>query len=180
MFKRLLLGAAALVTGCAGSFDGKVGGETMTVKDSVFLPVKSGDKIVGVSVVMTDQPETCDLLKANREPKASKWLQLQLYEFNDGQLIYPEKGDFSVGSVYVLGDGKHAFGRFHVRDENCTDKDASADTASGLVKVSNAKPEENGTLNATWDITFGSDQVKGSFNATWCDVDWTQVNLHCE
>ena len=180
MFKKLMLAALVVVTGCAGSFDGKVGGETMTVKDSVFLPVKSGDKIVGLSVVMTDQENTCDLLKANREPKASKWVQLQLYELNDAQLLYPEKGDFSVGSGYTLANGKHAYGRFHVRDENCTDKDASADTESGLIKVTNVQPQDKGTLYATWDITFGSDQVKGSFNANYCDVDWTQVNLHCE
>jgi hypothetical protein len=180
MFKKLLLAAAVLVTGCAGSFDGKVGGESMTVKDTVFLPVKNGDSVIGVSVVMTDQPDTCDLLKANREPKASKWVQLQLYEVNDAVFLYPEKGDFSVGSALTLGNGKHAYGTFHVRDENCNDKAASADSKSGLVKVTNLEPKANGTLNSTWDITFGEDQVKGSFNATFCDVDWTQVNLHCE
>jgi len=180
MFKKLLMAAAVWVTGCAGSFDGKVGGESMTVKDSVFLPVKNGDQIVGLSVVMTDQPDTCDLLKANREPKGAKWVQLQLYEVNDAKLLYPDTGDFSVGSAYVLGNGKHAFGTFHVRDENCNDKAASADTASGLIKVTHVEPKKDGMLNATWDITFGSDAVKGSFNATYCDVDWTQVNLHCE
>lgn len=180
MFKKLMLAAQVLAVGCAGSFDGTVGGESLQVSDSVFLPVKASGKTVGVVVVMTDKPDTCDLLKANREPKASKWVQLQLYQINDGNLLYPEKGDFSVGSTLALGNGRHAFGRFHVKDENCVDKAASADTKSGLVKVSNVKPEPGGTLNATWDITFGDDQVKGSFNATFCDVDWTQVNLNCE
>jgi hypothetical protein len=180
MSKKLLLAAQLFAVGCAGSFNGTVGGESMTVNDSVFMPMKSGDKTVGVIALMSDQKNICDRLRANREPHSAKWVLIDLYEFNGGQSLYPQKGEFSVGSTLALGEnGKHAVGEFRVSDETCSSKQ-DVDTNSGLVKVSHVELTDDGSFNATWDITFGDEQVKGSINATFCDFDWAGRRLDCE
>jgi hypothetical protein len=177
-FKMLMLVTPLLAMGCESSFTGSVGGESLTIKDSVFMPMKSGDTTVGVVALLSDYPNLCAAFKAGREPKAAKFMSIEISEIIGGQAQAPGTGDFTVDQTAGV-DGKHAYGEFRVTDEHCA---ATRDVGSksGLVKVSHVEPSDKGLLNAKWDLTFGDDQVKGEIVATFCDFNWHQRTTNCD
>lgn len=165
------------VMGCSGSMSGTVGGVSMNVADAIFAIFKDDSgKSVAALVVLADQPKICDSLKANRIPKGSTSLSLSMYRIGPSptfEFLAPDVGEYTTIDTNPNGAGTYAQANFDHSDSNCTNTlSGSASTGkSGLIKLTNIKGETNGTANGTYDITFGAgDTVKGSFNATYCDV----------
>lgn len=176
MMRRLMMAVSMLVvSGCAGSVNGQVGGISLAVSDAIFAILKdSSGKSTGALIVMGDKPKICDSLKANREPKSSTGLFLTLYRFSETDYLSPDVGEYTTvapGTQSSAGSFASAF--FSRTDSDCRPTIAgnASSGKSGLIKLTNIKGEANGTANATFDITFGAgDKVTGNFNATYCDI----------
>jgi|CXWL01.1.fsa_nt_gi hypothetical protein len=163
--------------GGAGSVNGKVAGNALSVVDSAFLLFKENNKITSAAVILSDKPNLCTTAKANRDTKNSTYLIIGLYRYVDdgaGGLspVSPDVGDYSV--VQPTRAGTYAGALFGKSDASCTTTVGATQSAaqSGTVKVTAFKPEANGSAVGTFDITVGTqnDKVTGSFNALFCDV----------
>jgi hypothetical protein len=176
---------AAMVSGCAGSVNGTVGGVNLSVADAIFAIIKDdAGKSIAAFLVMADKPKICDSLKANREPKTSTAMTITLFRFSATDYLAPDAMDYTVIDTNPTGAGSYASANFSRTDSNCTNTlaDSASSGKSGLVKLTNLKGETNGTANGTFDITFGAgDKVTGNFNATYCDLSkLPQTTPNCE
>jgi hypothetical protein len=155
--------------------NGTVGGVSLSVADAIFAVLRDGTgKQAGLLVAMSDKPNICDSLKANRQPKSATALTMAFVRYNaQFETLAPDVGEYSVLSAEAPGAGNFAAAVFSRSDANCTNtisNDASV-AKSGLIKLTNLKAETNGTAVASFDMTFGAgDKVTGSFNARYCDI----------
>jgi hypothetical protein len=179
--------AVVILSGCGGSFSGTVNGLSLNVADSIFGLLKDDDgKSAGLVLIMADQPNLCDKLKANREPKNSTAMTFLLFNVaNDGSQLAPSTGDYTITST--LGPttrGNIGLASFSKTDGNCTDTIQPANTTgqSGLVKLSSVNSSAGGQANGTFDITVGTqnDKVTGTIIANFCDISKIQANPNCE
>ncbi len=184
---RILVAAVLAVgmVGCAGSADGKVAGHNLAVADAIFGTYKGNDgKNLGVQVYLSDKPNLCDSLKANRKQKGATSLSFFLIRIGDADVLAPDAVDYTVrtGLDAFTTKGNNAYAGFDREDSSCasTINDSAGGGKSGLIKVSNVKPEAGGTANATFDVTFGDGSLKGSFNAQYCDLASLTNNPNCE
>ena len=184
---RILVAALLAVgmVGCAGSADGKVAGYTLAVADAVFGVQKDSDgKNNLLTVILADKPGVCDKLKANRYPKEATFLQISLLRVGDSEFLAPDAADYTVRepSLSFLGKGNNGVAEFERQDSSCTSTigGSAGVSKSGLVKLTNVKAETGGTANGTFDISFGDGSLKGSFNATFCDLASLTDNPSCE
>lgn len=187
--KRILVAvtAVAALSGCVGnSFNGTVLGNSLSVADAVFALLRDGTgKSQGLSVILSDKANICSTLKANRVPKAASGLGMTLFSVNAaGELLAPDKGDYTVITATPTSAGKYTWGSFSKTDSNCTGilTDAQTEARSGIIKVTDFKAETGGTLTGTFDITFGGqgDKVTGTIAATYCDLTTLPQTPNCE
>lgn len=183
---RILVAALLAVgmVGCAGSADGKVAGHSLAVSDAIFGLLKDNSgKNIGLQVILADKPNLCDTAKANRRPKSATALSFLLVRIGDTEVLAPDAVDYTVreGFDFFTTKGNNAAVDFEREDSSCASTiGGSAGTGkSGLVKVTNVKAEAGGSANATFDVTFGDGSLKGSFNATYCDLS-AYNNPNCE
>lgn len=188
--KAALLSVALFVVGCGGpgSFNGTVDGKSLSVADAVFVPLNdsNGNK-VGVVLVMSDVPDICSAMKANRAPKGATSATFVLMRFgSDGKVLAPDVGDFKLtDNLDAQPTENIGFGGFSKSDANCTNEVASdhSGAKSGLVKVDSIELKSGGALSGTFDATFGTqnDKATGSFNAEYCDAPTTRDSkANCE
>lgn len=177
--KALVTAAAVLAVGCGGpgSFNGTVDGKSLSVEDAVFAPIKSNNgDTVGVALALSDVPDMCAQIKANREPKGATVASFLLLRVgSDGNGLAPDVGEFKVTDSFEhTPQGNFAFGGFSKSDANCNNEIANdhSSAKSGVVKVDALELKKDGSLTGTFDVTFGTqaDKVTGSFNAAFCDV----------
>jgi hypothetical protein len=172
------------LVGCAGSADGKVAGHSLAVADAIFDTLKEDGKNVGLIVIMADKPNICDSLKANRQPKGATFMQLTLLRITDSEVLAPDVADYTVkeGLGAFTSKGNNAAVEFVRQDSSCatTISGNAGDGKSGLIKLTNLKAETGGTANATFDITFGDGNLKGGFNAQYCDLSSLSNSPNCE
>lgn len=187
--KRILVAVMVVagLSGCIGnSFNGTVLGNNLPVADAVFALLRDGTgKSLGLSVILSDKANICSTLKANRVPKSASGLGMTLFSVNAaGELLAPDKGDYTVISVDPTSPGKYTWGSFSKTDGNCTPILTAAQTEakSGLFKVTDFKAETGGMLTGTFDITFGGqgDKVTGTVAATYCDLTTLPQTPNCE
>ncbi len=177
MRRLMMVVPVVAVMGCSGSMSGTVGGVSMNVADAIFAIIKDDSgKSVAALVVLADQPKICDSLKANRNPKSATSLVLTMFRVGPSpgfENLAPDVGDYTTIGDRPMGAGNYTYANFTHGDSNCTNtlSESASSGKSGLIKVTNIKGETNGAANGTYDITFGAgDTVKGSFNATYCDL----------
>lgn len=183
---RILVAAVLAVgmVGCAGSAEGKVAGHNLAVADAIFGVQKDSDgKNNILFVVLADKPNLCDSLKANRTPKGATSLSLGMFRIADLKLLAPDVGEYTVRTgADAFSNGNTASPTFSRQDSSCADtiSNNAGDGKSGLIKLTNLKAETGGSANGTFDITFGDGNLKGSFNASYCDLAQLTDNPNCE
>lgn len=183
---RILVAALLAVgmVGCAGSADGTVAGHKLAVADAIFGVQKDSDgKNTFLLVALSDKANLCDSLKANRQPKSATTLSLGMFRVADLKLLAPDVGDYAVRTgTDAFSNGNTASPTFSRQDSSCanTISGNAGDGKSGIIKLTNLKAETGGTANGTFDITFGDGSLKGSFNATYCDLAQLTDNPNCE
>jgi hypothetical protein len=175
----------AMLSGCAGSVNGTVGGVNLSVADAIFAVLKDdAGKSIAALVVLADKPKICDNLKANREPNSATALSLTLFRFSATDYLAPDPADYTVVDTNTnppMGAGSYTSASFNRTDTTCKPS-TEGSGKSGLVKLTNLKAETNGVANGTFDITFSTgDKVTGNFNATYCDLaKLPQTMANCE
>jgi hypothetical protein len=184
---RVLVAAVSMMVlvGCAGSADGKVAGHSLSVADAIFGTYKDDNgKNLGLQVYLADKPNLCDSLKANRQPKGGTAISFFLIRIGDNDVLAPDAVEYTVkeGLSVFTSKGNNASVSFDRQDSSCasTITNSAGAGKSGLIKLTNVKAETGGTANATFDVTFGDGSMKGSFNATYCDLQSLSDNPNCE
>lgn len=183
--KKLMTAAVLLagLSGCPGSVNGTVGGVQLPVSDAIFAVLKDNGKTVGAAVYLSDKPKLCDSLHANRETKQATSMLFLLSRTTTSDVLAPDVGDYTVIEFGRAEAGNRTYSFFSRTDANCTNTISSTASGgkSGLVKLTNFKPETGGSANGTFDVTFGAgDKVTGNFNATFCDITEVPANPNCE
>jgi hypothetical protein len=180
-----VLSLVGVLVGCGGSvFDGKVAGNTLDVKDAIFIqPRNEEGKVTTATVYLSDKTDLCATLKAGRRPKNASIFSVTVMRSNGTAILSPEVGEYTIVTAEPTGAGSFAGAGFSKYDANCTNTlaDDAVGARSGLVKVSEFRAETNGRMSGTFDVTIGvqADKVKGSFGANFCDLSSVQ-NLNCE
>lgn len=186
MKKSLLVASLLLCAACApGSFSGTVAGNGLSVQDAIFMAMKdSNGAVMAVMMAMSDVPDMCTVMKANKSPKSATSVAFVLMDMNsDLTFAVPAAGDYPIPTTPPTSGGKFAGGVFQKMDDTCTGTiaDTSGTAESGTVTVSSIKIEEGGTMSGSFDATFGtSDKGTGSFNAAYCDIPETTTQPTCE
>jgi hypothetical protein len=188
MRKLALTLAAIMSAACSpGSFSGTIVGTPLSVQDVIFAVLKTEQgKSAGMFVLMSDKPNMCASLKANREPKNATAVMFQLLRISaNAEILAPEIGDYTVKPLVAgSGAGNYAYSVFAKTDANCTEALSATNVVgqSGIVKVTALKAEANGTAAGTFDITYGTqnDKVTGAFNASYCDITQIAQSPNCE
>lgn len=185
MIRRAVAGLfLAVLAGCgAGSVNGTVAGVSLSVADAIFAVLKNEGKSTGLFLALTDKPDMCATLKANRSPKSATAIWFAMVRFSDSAVLAPDVADYTVAPDKEPSPGAFAEAYFSRTDANCqqTLADAASKGKSGIVKVTALKPEANGKATGTFDVTFGAgDKVTGSFNASYCDVSTLPEKPNCE
>lgn len=185
--RSLLFGSAValFVSACSpGSFNGTVAGNSLSVADAIFAQVKDDNgKIFGAYIVLADQPNLCDTLKANREPKQSTYVSFTLLKASDTEFLAPDIGEYTIVTGLPSANASSAYAQFDHSDANCTNtlSEDARTGKSGLIKLQSYKAESGGSASGTFDVTFGAgDGVKGAFNASYCDLSKLPSDLNCE
>ncbi|MEW5739348.1 MAG: hypothetical protein AB1938_10505 [Myxococcota bacterium] len=179
--------AVAVFSSCGGpgSMSGTVAGIKLDVKDAIFALVKNQQgQTEGLLIALSDKPDGCASLKANRQPKNLTAVSFSMVRYSDmGSLLAPDVGDYTVINSQPSRGGNYAAAYFTHTDTNCTStiSDTAATGSSGIISLKTLKGEANGIASGTYDVTFGaSDKVTGSFNATFCDIQNLPMNPNCE
>jgi hypothetical protein len=179
----LSLAALALAACSPNQFNGTVAGNPLVVVDAALFTQKDSAGAVQAAVVwLSDKPNLCASLKANREVKSQTSLVLQLYAFNDqAQLLSPGPADFTVVNQNPTNGGNFAGAVFARTDSTCTTTiaDSTGKASSGLVKASTLALTASSRAVGTFDLTFGTDRVNGVFDAAFCDIP-SAMNLSCQ
>jgi hypothetical protein len=186
----LLAVAALTLSACAGnSFDGKVAGETISIKSAAFIQNRdSNGKPTSAMIFMADVAGGCDYIKSNRQPKSGTYVSFILYnrDPSNSNEIAATKGDYTVIDYnvnFLTQKGLFATSTFTKNDTSCTNVLASknADAKSGVIKVDNFKAEVGGNISGSFDVTYGdqADHITGGFNADFCDATFT-TSPNCE
>ncbi len=156
--------ALALVAGCGGpgAFDGRVGGQTLSVRAALFHggPADTTPTVLTVSLQSVTHDEACRLLSQRMEKVPSA-----LLVFHGGQAAV-KPGELGVISEADLRAGKNPGGKvsgffFGVGG-------ARTELSGGTVKLESFELGQKGSAKGSFDVTFGADPVKGWFYATGC------------
>jgi hypothetical protein len=180
--------AAIALSACSGSMNGTIAGSNLAVADAIFYtPKDSAGKTLGLYLVMSDKPQICTSLKANRTAKGSTTLTFLMARVSaNGEILAPEVADYTVVESFLnFNSGANsALATFSKVDSNCTEVVASNARGgkSGIVKLTGVKAEANGVASGTYDITVGNgnDKVTGTFAASFCDLSTLPNNPNCE
>jgi len=166
-----------------GTFSGTVAGQSLTVRSAVFGETIVFGRFRGTEVILSDVPDLCDAITANRTPKNATFFRATMFirDF-DNELVSPGAMTYTViPSVDPLNDepfylsGK-SIASFSRNNDNCQDTLPSGQGVgiSGFVKVDEIYYQSGGKMSATFDVTLGDqkDKVKGSVSADYCDKIW--------
>lgn len=177
-YARWLVGAllSVVLSGCPGSVQGTVSGIGLSVADTLFYPVKDAGKTTNLVVLIGDKANLCTTLKANRIPRSATAMQFVFYRWADdvSTQLAPDVGEYTVvpfGTNITRG-GNYATAEFIHNDANCTNtiSDNAAEGKSGLIKLAAVNAAINGSATGSFDVTFGSDRVTGTFSGAYCDA----------
>ena len=187
----LLMAALALAAcGGPGSFDGTVAGNTLDVKEAVFFvqPFTFGTTSVGnaIALGLSGQTGTCDSLKANTTKANGTALTMALGVMQGGLSV---SDDLTSGSYRLLTilDGLNPpaagtrvyYSAFDKLDATCKDTTSQTGLATGgSITVDGYTAGKS--VTGSFDLQFGSDTGKGSFNATFCDYQLPTTTPACQ
>lgn len=175
-----IAGLVTLAAGCGrvqGTMSGTVAGIKLDVNSVVYVDDKdSNGNLVGIAVLLTDQPDICKTLQGGNVPQGMTSLSLSLLRLDSsGKPLVPTVqayGVFAPSDLPTMA-GEYAVATFAHLDSTCknTLTDAQSTGTSGAVRLNAITLE--GSARGGFDVSVGSqsDEVSGSFDAVFCDVD---------
>jgi len=175
------MAALVLLAGCgsAGSVSGTVSGNALSAKDGFgnSAAVEGGRT---VTILLGDQSGLCDAARSNKEPKGLTFLLISLSDATVNgtsvTLSTPSAGDYNVASAQNAMQGKNAVASFSKSDASCRGTSLFANSGTVTVKSIDAT---TGKASGTFDLTFQSDHLTGSFEVDGCSVPQADGGTTC-
>lgn len=145
--------------------EGPVGGKPFEVRSALAGKVWGTGGGVGV-IILSDQPETCELRAAKKQKANARRIHLVL-SFNHGGVTSPPEG---VGSFVVGGYRRVEYSDVFVESHGARCEVTKRTTVKkGVVKLRNYPREDRpNAYGGTFDLVVGKEHVKGSFTAPLC------------
>jgi len=157
--------------GNGGTFEGTVAGQSLDVKEAVFTYVDTegaAGRTRVLGVVLSSQTGLCARLKTNQQPGNLTTFSLGLFSVTGAAIAPGTFTSFSFASpVFVQA----AFDRTDAQCESTLESGEGLGE-SGSVTLESFEAKAGGVARGAFDIKVGEqgDSVKGTFNATFCDV----------
>src|SRR5689334_4721295 len=107
--RSFVLAAVVAVSACSpsGYIEGTVDGETIQVRDSVFVPIHLNGQVSMGVIYVVDQPDFCKSLRAGRLPRKTQGVNVAVFRLQDSNLIPPAEGEYSVPTKYSSSKGNY-------------------------------------------------------------------------
>lgn len=166
------LGALSLVAcGAPGSMSGTVSGESLDVSDGLFSS-KLGNGVEGGLIVLTDQDNACDAIKANTLLKGSRGLGIILMQMNGDSLITPTVGEYNIVSGNGMPSDRFASASFlKSRDASCS-SEIEQKASSGKITITEYDAAKG--VKGSYSLNFANgDKVTGDFDVVLCETTTT-------
>jgi hypothetical protein len=167
-----VLACAAACGGGGTTISGAVAGRSVTAVRGAYasqFPVPGSEGDFWLYVSISDSPAVCDAHIGNKEPKDSKTFFLELFATDDSGYADLAAGTYTIPPPTTPAPGKWGnayFGDFS--GEGCADTIGQAGVATaGTVKIDKLDLAGSATAGS-FDVTFGSSKVTGSFVAPTC------------
>jgi hypothetical protein len=173
--------AALVLAGCSGagpapsadggaglgnaSVSGTVLGETLVAQDAIAEEYLGGSTSPTANVIITNYPGACATSQASHVRPSSLMLDLSLQV--DHAAVTARTYSFAAGELKAS---------FYRSDATCKITGASTEAAGSGGSVSISSIADG--LTGTFDLTFGTDHVTGSFHAPGCEPG-TSSTISC-
>ncbi|MEW5739851.1 MAG: hypothetical protein AB1938_13045 [Myxococcota bacterium] len=154
----------AAACGQGASVDGKVAGQSMTVRDAIFLVPHGPLGQAGSIVILSDQENLCDKLLTERTMKKASFLVMNLTASVDGRVLAPDVREYRVGVSSPIADVA-----FLPTDTNGSKalEESRGRATSGYVRVEELDTDH--VMRGSFELQVGFvDSLKGSFEARRC------------
>jgi hypothetical protein len=178
MRRACVLSAAVLFSACSpsGFLTGTVEGDGIFVRDSIFVPIRDENGMVGAgALLLADQPDLCKSLRAGRMPRKTHALELFVLRVANGGLMSPVEGDYRILTNAPQKPGNYALGLVLKFDSSCSSSLAqeSAVVRGGTVGFDTLDFGRNGVATGEVDVTVGQqgDELRGRFSAEICEAE---------
>jgi hypothetical protein len=161
-------GSDAGTTGGSGTATGTVNGHSLNVKDAVF----AADTSLGITTLaLADRTDVCTLLKSSTPPTgATTALVLGLANLGPASIpVGLGTGTYNWNDLNSLPPpGLYWAGSFGV-GTGCTLTNTT-DATGGTVTITQVGNTTGTHLKGSYNGTFGSDTLSGTFDAVYCDA----------
>jgi len=163
----LIAVAASLGCGSSNSVNGTIQGQTLSAQDALLLTNNTtvgGTTVYGLGVSIMNISNACSTAQAdissNKDPANAASLTIGI-----GSTSPIAAGTFNITSA----SSPAADAIFVKTDSSChsTIDGGAAQATSGTVTLSSVSAS---SASGTFDLTFGSDHVTGSFSASSCTL----------
>jgi hypothetical protein len=178
----LILAAASLVlvAGCgggggqtynltgSGSMTGTISSQSLTVADAISNTVSQPGGSAG-AIIVGSVANQCQLINARRILKSGSALEIIFGIQSGNTLAAPTPGIYTVHTLATINgfQGMVAAALFVVNDASCNTTTGPIEATSGTLTVT--RVDATG-YTGTFDVTFGSDHVTGTFNTGSCSA----------
>ncbi|MEW5739852.1 MAG: hypothetical protein AB1938_13050 [Myxococcota bacterium] len=146
--------------------EGTAAGQSLTVRDAVFLVPQSNLGEAGAFVILSDEENLCDRLVVEPAWRKSRFLTMYLTEMVGGRILAPEAREYWVGStspkveaafVVTDGNGSRAIDAWR------------GQATAGKVLVDQLATQRN--ASGSFELQIGQvDSITGTFSASRCFV----------
>jgi hypothetical protein len=187
-FPRAITGSIVAALGACTTptvVNGTVTGDSLTVKDAMTLDgSQSGENVPDAAgiVVIASTSGICPAFQNNTVAANATQLVLTLYRTDSGGNVKsPGTGDYTINNRDpVPANSAIAVAAFAVTGATCGPVPGQGGIAtSGTVHLSSMSLSTNGGAQGTFDLTFETDHLTGSFDAPFCDAPNGQMQQTC-
>jgi hypothetical protein len=162
----VVLGAgAALSLACSSSsgggqatanVSGTIQGRVVSTNDAVGLSSSSGSSEAAVGAIITSVRGACSVLQSHGNPSSASALLLA---------VSAKGGSVPDGTYVVVPGGQFgATASFSLTDADCNQVENLTATGGSITLTSTG----GSAIAGSFDLTFGTDEVKGTFSAPIC------------
>jgi len=139
------------------SVTGTIQGATVPAGDAVGLDsVASGSSEAAVGAIITNVASACSVLQDHGNPPGATALVVAVSAMG---------GSVATGTYSIVSQGFGATASYTTEDTTCNTS-FSENASSGSVTLTTVS---GSTVAGTFDVTFGSDHLTGSFSAPICN-----------
>ncbi len=164
---------ASLAAGTA-NVAGMVGGHSLAVKDAIGFVSNQGATFHELWVSITDHANMCAAVKQGAESFANTTgVRLDLTSGASTPLTIGP-GTYAIGDTTTTKP--HFAAAFMNTDATCTSGVGGTNATAGTLTIGDIT---SGVINGTFDLTFPTGSLKGSFGAGTCDSGTPTGSIKC-